>query len=186
MPKSTAVWLIENSTLTFQQIADFCDMHILEVKGIADGDVASSVIGQDPIIASMLTKEEIKRCEEDSSAILHMNQRIEQHLSLKKSKAAKYTPMARRRDKPDAVSWIIKHCPEINDKQIIKLLGTTQHTIDAIRSKEHWNISNIKPRDPVLLGICSQIDLDNTREKAKILAASKSANDALLAGDAHV
>lgn len=159
MPKATAVWLVDNTSLTFKQIADFCGLHELEVTGIADGDVAQGIAGMDPTNSGQLTLAEIERCTKDANASLELSHSIADGLMSKKKKA-KYTPIARRQDKPDAIQWLIKHCAEINDKQIIKLIGTTKSTIDAIRDRNHWNMSNIRPRDPVLLGLCSQIELD--------------------------
>ncbi len=168
MPKATAVWLIENTTLTFEQIATFCGMHLLEVKGIADGEVAEGILGLDPIVHSQLTKEEITRCENDRNARLQMTDSAKKHIDAKKKKTAKYTPVARRQDKPDAIAWFLKHCPDVADAQIVKLIGTTKTTIAAIRARHHWNISNIKPRDPVLLGLCTQTDLDKVLAKVKV------------------
>jgi uncharacterized protein len=158
MPKATAVWLIENTALTFNQIADFCGMHELEVKGIADGEVAQGIMGQDPIMTGQLTRDEITKCENDKTAKLRMSHSVADGLISKKK--AKYTPMARRQDKPDAIYWFVKNCPEVEDKKIIKLIGTTKTTIDAIRDRSHWNMQNIRPRDPVLLGLCTQTELD--------------------------
>ncbi|MDX2050135.1 MAG: cell cycle transcriptional regulator TrcR [Rickettsiaceae bacterium] len=159
MPKATAVWLIENTTLTFKQIAEFCGMHDLEVKGIADGEVALGIRGVSPINNGQLTKEEIERCAKDPSATLEIS-KTSLPVTQKKKSGSKYTPMARRNDKPDAIFWLLRNCPNIDDKHILKLIGTTKSTIHAIREKEHWNIKNIKPKDPVLLGLCSQVDLD--------------------------
>lgn len=177
MPKATAVWLIENTTLTFEQIAEFCGMHSLEVKGIADGEVAVGIIGQDPITSGQLTLEEIKRCESDSTARLNLSTRAKKHLEAKKKKGARYTPVARRQDKPDAIAWLLKHCPEMTEAQITKLIGTTKNTIQAVRDKTHWNSNNIRPRDPVLLGLCTQVELDKMLEKAKITASAKAKAD---------
>jgi len=168
LPKATAIWLIENTGLTFKQIADFCAIHELEVKGIADGDVAHGIQGLDPISGGQLTSEEIARCSLDPNARLKLSQSIAYNLNKKKNKATKYTPIARRQDKPDAIYWIIKNCPEMQDGQIVKLIGTTKSTIEAIRDRSHWNMKNIRPRDPVLLGICSQIELDKLMEKVKL------------------
>ena len=158
MPKATAVWLVDNTSITFAQIAEFCGFHELEVEGIADGDVAQGISGMDPVTSGQLSLEEIERCSKDPKASLQLSHSIADSLMVKKK--AKYTPVARRQDKPDAIQWLVKNCPEINDKQIIKLIGTTKPTIDAIRDRNHWNMSNIRPRDPVLLGLCSQIELD--------------------------
>lgn len=170
LPKATAIWLVDNTTLTFQQIADFCGMHQLEVKGIADGEVAHGIMGLDPIAGGQLTREEIERCSQNPNAKLHLNTNSAYDLVIKKKKQTKYTPIARRQDKPDAIYWLLKNCPEIQDNQVIKLIGTTKSTIAAIRDRSHWNIKNIRPRDPVLLGLCSQTELDRVVEHAKLSA----------------
>ncbi len=168
MPKATAVWLIENTTLTFKQIADFCEMHELEIKGMADGEVSSGLQGVNPVTLGQLTYEEIERCSADSSARLKISKSAEEYAaSNQKKKTAKYTPVARRRDKPDAILWLTRNCPSITDTEIIKLIGTTKKTINSIRSREHWNMKNLRPRDPVLLGICSQTELNNVLDKYK-------------------
>lgn len=159
MPKATAVWLVDNTSLTFKQIANFCGLHELEVIGIADGDVAQGISGVDPIHAGQLSSEEIERCSNDPNASLQLSHSIADRFISKKKKG-KYTPVARRQDKPDAISWLLRNCPGISDKQIIKLIGTTNSTIEAIRDHSHWNMTNIRARDPVLLGLCSQIELD--------------------------
>jgi uncharacterized protein len=176
MPEATAVWLIDNTGLTFKQISDFCGMHELKVKGIADGDVASGIRGVSPIDNGQLTLEEIKRCEENDNNSLQISDRAKRFSDANvksKKKGANYTPVARRQDKPDAVAWFIKHCPEVADIQIVKLIGTTKKTIESVRSRSHWNSSNIKPRDPVLLGLCSQISLDAVVNKARAKAEPK-------------
>ncbi|MBN8828568.1 MAG: DUF1013 domain-containing protein [Sphingobacteriia bacterium] len=160
MPKATAVWLIENTTLTFEQIAEFCCMHPLEVQGIADGEVAQGIIGLDPAVSGQLTPEEIKRCEANPKAHLELSDKARRHIETKRKKNAKYTPVARRQDKPDAIAWLIKNCPNIKDSQIVKLIGTTKSTIQSVRDRSHWNSTNIRPRDPVLLGLCRQVELD--------------------------
>jgi hypothetical protein len=159
MPKATAVWLVENTALTFTQIAEFCGMHELEVQGIADGDVATGVRGVDPIASGQLTLDEIARCEKDPDQRLALAGTARQYIS-RKTKGSRYTPVARRQDKPDAISWLIKNYPTMTDAKIAKLVGTTKNTIDAVRNKTHWNSGNIKPRDPVLLGLCTQTHLD--------------------------
>lgn len=165
MPKATSVWLIDNTSLTFKQIADFCGMHELEVEGIADGEVASGFKGENPIDNGQLTSEEIDRCSKDPSVALQMKaSSAGKYLVKNKSKNAKYTPIARRQDKPDAILWLIKNVSDISDTQIIKLIGTTKTTVNAIRSRSHWNIQNIRQRDPVLLGLCSQMDFDKLIE----------------------
>lgn len=168
MPKATAVWLVENSCLTFKQIADFCGMHELEVKGIADGEVAAGITGVNPIHNHQITREELTRCEENAQAKLQLSLRAQNFAKEQKKKKAKYTPVARRQDKPDAIFWLLKNCPNIKESQIVKLVGTTKTTIETIKNKEHWNMKNIKPRDPVLLGLCSQSELDKVLAKAGI------------------
>jgi hypothetical protein len=167
MPKATAVWLIDNTPLTFKQVADFCCMHELEVKGIADGDVAQGIVGMDPVVSGQLTREELDRCIADPKASLQISASVVDSLR-KNTKKSKYTPVARRHDKPDAIYWLIKTCPDIQDAQIAKLIGTTKSTIAALRDRSHWNMQNIRPRDPVLLGICSQSDLDKVLSQVKI------------------
>ena len=159
MPKATAVWLVENTALTFEQIARFCGMHTLEIQAIADGDVGASMMGLNPIANGQLTQEEIARCEADENAVLKRNVSDLPEL-LPRSKGARYTPMAKRQDKPDAIAWLLKHQPELTDAQIRKLIGTTKNSIDAIRNKTHWNMANIKARNPVLLGLCTEADLE--------------------------
>ncbi len=170
MPKATAVWLVENTTLTFEQIADFCGMHPLEVQGIADGEVSTSITGVDPIMSGQVSRDEIKRCEADPKAKLAMNPEARKHL-VSKSKGGKYTPVARRQDKPDAISWIIKNYPDMTDAQIVRLIGTTKNTIASVKNRTHWNMTGIKPKDPVLLGLCTQTDLEHEIAKTKISAA---------------
>ncbi|MBI2235592.1 MAG: DUF1013 domain-containing protein [Magnetospirillum sp.] len=165
MPKATAVWLVENTALTFEQIADFCGLHSLEVQAIADGEVAAGIVGLDPVANGQVGREEIERCEADPDASLRLIiTDVPQPRS--KQKGARYTPVSKRQDRPDAISWIIKHHPEISDAQISKLIGTTKPTIQSIRDKTHWNALNVKPRNPVTLGLCSEAEL----EKAVALA----------------
>ena len=159
MPKATAVWLVENTALTFEQIADFCGLHPLEVQGIADGDVSGGIRGMDPTAGGQLSLDEIKRCEANPKETLQMLSTAKQYISTK-TKGSRYTPVARRQDKPDAIAWLIKYFPTMTDAKIAKLVGTTKNTIQAVRSKSHWNSNNIKPRDPVLLGLCTQTHLD--------------------------
>ena len=167
MPKATAVWLVENTTLTFEQIGAFCGMHPLEIQGIADGEVAAGIIGQNPIDAGELTKEEIEKAEADSDYRMVMADKAIKHMTMSnaKKKGARYTPVARRQDKPEAIAWILKYHPYIPDSQIVNLIGTTKKTIDSIRDRSHWNINNIKPKDPVLLGLCMQTQLDAVANK---------------------
>jgi uncharacterized protein len=159
MPKATAVWLVENTALSFEQIAEFCGMHPLEVQGIADGDVSGGIRGLDPVASGQLTLDEIARCEKDPKARLQILNTAKQYIS-KKTKGSRYTPVARRQDKPDAIAWLVKNYPTLSDAKIAKLVGTTKNTIEAVRGKTHWNSGNIKPRDPVLLGLCTQTHLD--------------------------
>lgn len=166
MPKATAVWLIENTSLTFEQVAEFCGLHPLEVQGIADGEVAVGIQGMDPVLAGELTREEIKRCEADPSARLQMA-KTDLPQPTKRAKGPRYTPVAKRQDKPDGIAWLVRHHPELKDSQIARLIGTTKTTIQAVRDRTHWNSQNIRPRDPVLLGLCSQSDLNAAVEKAR-------------------
>lgn len=166
MPKATAVWLVENTSLTFDQIAQFCELHPLEVQGIADGEVATGMKGMDPIANGQLTQAEIDRCQKDPKARLRAaKQDLPQPMA--RSKGPKYTPVAKRQDKPDGIAWIVRNHPEVKDPPICKLIGTTKTTIQAIRERSHWNIANIQPRDPVLLGLCSQSELNAVIEAAQ-------------------
>ena len=157
MPKATAVWLVENTALTFRQIADFCDLHELEVQAIADEDVIVGMAGIDPIQAGQLTQEEIDRCQADPEARLVLKE-TDIPMPVQRSRGARYTPIAKRQDKPDGIAWLLKHHPELTDAQISKLLGTTKNTINAVRDRSHWNSSNIRARDPMDLGLCSYSD----------------------------
>jgi len=167
MPKATAKWLVDNTALSFKQIADFCEMHPLEIQGIADGEVAANIIPADPVKSGQLTKDEIARCEENADSPLKMKQDAAEMLSANRKRKARYTPIARRQDKPDAISWLVKNHPELSDGQIIKLVGTTKKTIEAIRDRSHWNVNNLNPRDPVLLGLTTQSALNAAVDKAK-------------------
>lgn len=168
MPKATAIWLVDNTSLTFKQIANFCGLHELEIQGIADGDVAKGIHGENPIDNGQLTKDEIDRCVKDSNLELRINiSEAYEKVVKSQKKTAKYTPVARRQDKPDAIFWLLKNFPGITDAQIGKLIGTTKNTAMSIRDKTHWNMANIRSRDPVLLGICTQRDLDKVIEKVK-------------------
>ncbi len=166
MPKATAVWLVDNTTLTFEQIADFCGMHVLEVQAIADGEVASGLVGLDPIANGQIDREDLERCQADPSARLKM--RKPRDVPKPKGRKARYTPVSKRGDKPDAIAWLLRNHPELTDGQIGKLIGTTKNTINAVRDRTHWNSSNIKARDPVLLGLCSQRDLNAAIERARV------------------
>ncbi|MBN9557883.1 MAG: DUF1013 domain-containing protein [Alphaproteobacteria bacterium] len=160
MPKATAVWLVDNTSLTFEQIADFCGLHPLEVKGIADEDVAKGIKGQDPMAAGQLTREQIEAAEKDPKLRLKMAPPKYKIPAVKTKKAPRYTPVSKRQDKPDAVYWILRNHPEFTDPDIIKLIGTTKATIQKIRERSHWNVQNIKAVDPVTLGLCTQLELD--------------------------
>lgn len=166
MPKATAVWLVENTALTFRQIADFCGLHELEVKGIADGDVAQGIKGLDPVTGGQLTREEIEKGEKDTEYRLRLLEPKVNIAIQKATKGPRYTPVSKRGDRPDAIAWLLRYHPELPDSQIMKLVGTTKTTIAAIRDRSHWNAPNIKPVDPVSLGLCSQIDLDFAVQKA--------------------
>ena len=171
MPKATAVWLVENTALTFEQIADFCGLHPPEVQAIADGEVATQMQGLDPVANGQTTAEEIARCQADPNARLKLSpQALPQQFA--RHKGPRYTPIAKRQDKPDAIAYLARNHPELSDAQISKLIGTTKPTITAIRDRTHWNSVNIKPRHPVGLGLCTLDDLDQavaraTRGKAR-------------------
>ncbi|MBC6404918.1 MAG: DUF1013 domain-containing protein [Rhodospirillales bacterium] len=165
MPKATAVWLIDNTGLSFEQIAEFCNLHVLEVQGIADGEVAKGIQGLDPTLNNQLTKEEIVRCQGDPKRRLAMRKQ-DLPEPLKRAKGPRYTPVAKRQDKPDGVAFLLKHFPDLKDVQISKLIGTTKNTIQTIRKRTHWNTQNIKPRDPVLLGLCTQTELNAAVDQA--------------------
>ena len=167
MPKATAVWLVENTSLTFEQIADFCHLHPLEVKGIADGEVAQGIKGADPIINNQLTRDELDRAGADPSYRLKMappKVKLPEVKSLKRG--PRYTPVSRRHDRPNAILWLLRNHPELKDAQIIRLVGTTKSTIQQIRDRTHWNSASLQPMDPVTLGLCSQIDLDFEVQRA--------------------
>lgn len=160
MPKATAVWLVENTALTFDQIAAFCALHPLEVKGIADGDVAAGMKGLDPVQAGQLSREELEKAEANPDHRLKLLEPKVRVPDLKRTKGPRYTPVSKRQDRPNAIQWLIKNHPELKDAQIIRLVGTTKSTIQSVRERTHWNSGNLSPLDPVTLGLCSQIDLD--------------------------
>jgi hypothetical protein len=164
MQKATAVWLVDNTALTFVQIAEFCGLHELEVSGIADGEVATGIRGMDPIGNTQLTQSEIKRCEADSSTRLKLLVNPAA-MGEEKRRGPRYTPLSKRQDRPAAIAWLVKFHPELSDGQISKLVGTTKPTILTIRNRTHWNISNIQPIDPVALGLCKQVELDGVVSK---------------------
>jgi hypothetical protein len=168
MPKATAVWLVENTSLSFEQIAEFCGLHVLEVKGIADGDVAQGIKGMDPISNGQLSREEILRAEKDPEHRLKLAERKVDIPPVKTKPGPRYTPVSRRQDRPNAVLWLLRNHPEMKDSQIIRLVGTTKPTIASIRDRTHWNSANLTPQDPVALGLCSQTDLDIEVQKAAV------------------
>ncbi len=172
MPMATGVWLVDNTSLSFSQIAKFCGLHELEVQGIADEQVALNIVGLDPVSNGQLTWDEINRCQDDTKASLQII--IDAVPAKTRSGGSKYTPVSKRQDKPDAIAWLIRFHPELKDAQISKIVGTTKPTITAIRERSHWNMSNIKPVDPVLLGLCKQTELDNAVIKAAPRRASVS------------
>ena len=164
MPKATAVWLVENTKISFKQIADFCELHELEVKGIADGDVAKGIKAYNPILAGQLTREEIEACSKDSNRMLEINIKT---LDIKKDrKKPRYVPLSKRQDRPEAVLWLLKNQPQLSDGQIGKLVGSTKNTVTLIRNKNYWNFSNLSAKDPVVSNLCSQIDIKNAAAKA--------------------
>jgi len=160
MPKATAVWLVENTSLTFDQIANFCKLHPLEVKGIADGEVAAGIKGHDPITSGQLTREEIAASEKNPSRELHLQASKVKLPELARKRGPRYTPLSRRQDRPNAILWLVRNHPELKDAQIMRLVGTTKTTLQSIRNRTHWNSVALTPMDPVTLGLCSQIDLD--------------------------
>ena len=164
MPKATAVWLVENTKISFKQIADFCNLHELEVKGIADGDVAKGIKAYNPILAGQLTREEIEACSKDTNRMLAINIKT---LDIKKErKKPRYVPLSKRQDRPEAVLWLLKNHPQLSDGQIGKLVGSTKNTVTLIRNKNYWNFSNLSAKDPVVSNLCSQIDIKNASAKA--------------------
>jgi hypothetical protein len=165
MPKATAVWLVENTALSFEQIAEFCGMHSLEVQGIADGEVAMGINGLDPIANNQLTREEIARAEADPAARLALL-KVDLPMPVQRPKGAKYTPVSKRQDRPAAIAWLLRHHAELGDAAIGKLVGTTKPTIQKIRDRSHFDMANIKPTNPVVLGLCSQDALDEALGRA--------------------
>ena len=164
MPKATAVWLVENTKISFKQIADFCDLHELEVKGIADGDVAKGIKAYNPILAGQLTREEIEESSKNSNRPLVLNKKA---LDIKsQKKGPRYVPLSKRQDRPEAVLWLIKNYSQLSDGQIGKLVGSTKNTVSLIRKNNYWNSSNLSPKDPVVSNLCSQIDIKNAVDKA--------------------
>jgi hypothetical protein len=166
MPKATAVWLVENTSLSFEQIAEFCGLHVLEVKGIADGDVAQGIKGMDPVTSNQLTRDEIEAAEKDPSHPLRLAEPKVVMPEAPTKRGPRYTPVSRRHDRPNAVLWLLRNHPELKTSQIMRLVGTTKPTIAQIKDRTHWNSPNLVPQDPVTLGLCSQTDLDNEVKKA--------------------
>jgi len=166
MPKATAVWLVDNTSLTFEQVADFCGLHPLEVKGIADEDVAKGIKGQDPVAAGQTTREEIEKAEADPEYRMKMATPKYKLPHVKLKKSPRYTPVSKRQDKPDAIYWLLRNHPELTDPDIVRMVGTTKATITKIRERHHWNSQNIKAVDPVTLGLCTQLELDFAVAKA--------------------
>ncbi|WP_066648121.1 MULTISPECIES: DUF1013 domain-containing protein [Sphingomonas] len=180
MPHATASWLVDNTALSFEQIAEFCGLHILEVQAIADDTAATKLTGRDPVRAHELTQEEIEKGQADPSYVLKMSKGPEQ---VRRTKGPRYTPVSKRQDKPDGIAWIIRNHSEISDGAISNLIGTTRTTIAAIRDRSHWNIANIVPKDPVTLGLCSQRELDAIVAKAAKAAGIEAPVDNKLEGD---
>ena len=171
MPKATAVWLVENTQISFKQIADFCDLHELEVKGIADGDVARGIKAYNPILAGQLTREEIEESSKDINRPLTLNKKVLDIKSVKKTN--RYVPLSKRQDRPEAVLWLTKNYPQLSDRQIVKLVGSTKNTVSAIRNKSYWNSSNLSPKDPVVSNLCSQAEIKKAVDKADKKTARK-------------
>ena len=180
MPHATAAWLVDNTALTFQQIADFCGLHILEVQAIADDTAGTKLTGRDPVRAHELTMDEINKAQKDPAYRMQMVKGPE---PVRRTKGPRYTPVSKRQDKPDGIAWLIRNHPEISDAAIGKLIGTTRTTIEAIRDRSHWNIANIVPKDPVTLGLCSQRELDALVAKAAKKAGIEAPVDMRLDGD---
>src|SRR6188508_275642 len=166
MPKATAVWLVENTALSFDQVAEFCKLHPLEIKAIADGDAAQGIKGLDPIQTGQLTREEIDKAVSDPDHRLQLQNSKVRVPEAKRKKGPRYTPVSRRQDRPNAILWLIRNHPELKDAQIMRLVGTTKTTIAGIRDRTHWNAASLTPLDPVTLGLCSQIDLDFEVQRA--------------------
>ena len=166
MPKATAVWLVENTSLSFKQIADFCNLHEVEIQGIADGEVAKGIKPYNPIIAGQLSREEIERSSNDVRRSLQLLKK-EITISTKERKKPKYTPLSKRQDRPDAILWLLKNYPKLLDTQIARLIGTTKSTVISIKKRTYWNFNNLSAKDPIAINLCSQLDLENALVKAK-------------------
>jgi hypothetical protein len=184
MPKGTAVWLVEHTALSFDQIANFCKLHPLEVKAIADDEGVQSILGRDPVASGQLSREEITKGEGDPTYRLKLAETKVHLPEAKRKKGPRYTPVSRRQDRPNAILWLVRNHPELKDSQIMRLVGTTKSTIDAIRDRTHWNAPNLAPMDPVTLGLCSQIDLDfEVHRAAKEKPAEPDTGATLLPAD---
>ena len=166
MPKATAVWLVENTTLSFKQIANFCNLHEVEIQGIADGDVAKGIKAYNPILAGQLTREEIDLCSKDHGRPLNLIKKNQEVVVSNERKKAKYTPLSKRKDRPDSVLWLSKNFSQLSDGQIAKLVGSTKNTVALIRNRTYWNFSNLTAKDPVILGLCTQLQFENAVGKA--------------------
>ncbi len=166
MPKATAVWLVENTSLSFKQIAEFCNLHEVEVQGIADGEVARGIKAYNPIIAGQLAREEIELSSKEEHRPLQLLKK-ELNISTKERKKPKYTPLSKRQDRPNAILWLIKNYTELLDTQIARLIGTTKNTVISIKKRTYWNFNNLSPKDPIATNLCSQLDLENALDKAK-------------------
>lgn len=173
MPRATAVWLIDNTSLTFEQIAEFCDIHLLEIKAIADGETTQNIMGMDPIINGQLTRHEISKGEQNPDYKLQIKTTNEAVINKSTPKRKRYTPLSKRHDRPNAILWLIRNYPGLKDTQIIRLVGTTKTTIEQIRGRSHWNFANLTPIDPVTLGLCTQTDFNKEIEKV----AKKPSNE---------
>lgn len=180
MPKATAVWLVENTTLSFEQIADFTGMHELEVQAVADGEVAVGIVGVNPITNSQLTQDELDRCQADPKGKLKIS-KSDMPIPKARSKGARYTPVSKRQERPDAISWLLKNHPDLTDAQLCRLIGTTKPTINSVRDRSHWNAPNIKPQNPVILGLCTEAELEKmalTARRRTERAAKAAAKEA--------
>ena len=166
MPKATAVWLVENTTLSFKQIANFCNLHELEVKGIADGDVARGIKAYNPILAGQLTRDEINLCSKNHERPLSLSKKKQEVVVSSERKKSKYTPISKRKDRPDAVLWLVKNFPQLSDGQIAKIVGSTKGTVALIRNRTYWNFSSLSAKDPVILNLCSQLQFEKAVGKA--------------------
>jgi hypothetical protein len=166
MPKATAVWLVENTSLTFDQIADYCKLHPLEVKAIADGEAAQGIKGLDPVATGQLSREELDHAIADPSRRLKLLESKVRVPEFKTRRGPRYTPVSKRQDRPNAILWLVRNHPELKDAQVMRLVGTTKSTIESVRERTHWNSANLQPMDPVTLGLCSQIDLDLEVQRA--------------------